>query len=46
MKQLAHSKNIPFSVIPMNEKDREEFDFQLELNKLEKQPYYLFFEVD
>lgn len=46
MKQLAHSKNIPFGVIPMNEKDREEFDFQLELNKLDKQPYYLFFEVD
>ena len=30
----------------MTEKRREEFDFQLELNKLDKQPYYLFFEVD
>ena len=31
MKELAYSNNIPFSVIPMNEKHREEFDFQLEL---------------
>jgi hypothetical protein len=46
MKQLAHSKNIPFGVIPMTEKQREEFDFQLQLEKLDKEPYYLFFEVE
>ncbi|MCG7337054.1 hypothetical protein MHZ95_17480 [Sporosarcina sp. ACRSM] len=46
IKQLAHSKNIPFHVIPMTEKQREEFDFQLELKKLDWQPYYLFFEVE
>ncbi|MFC5591214.1 hypothetical protein ACFPRA_20235 [Sporosarcina soli] len=46
MKQLAHSKNIPFHVIPMTEKEHEEFDFQLELKKLDSQPYYLFFEVE
>ena len=46
MKELAQSYNIPFGVIPMTEKQRKEFDFQLELEKLEKQPYYLFFEVE
>lgn len=46
MKELAHSYNIPFGVIPMTEKQRKEFDFQLELNDLQKQPYYLFFEVE
>ncbi|MCG7346272.1 hypothetical protein MHZ92_19370 [Sporosarcina sp. ACRSL] len=46
MKELAQSYNIPFGVIPMTEKQRKEFDFQLELKKLEKQPFYLFFEVD
>ncbi len=30
----------------MTEKQREEFDFQLELKKLDWQPYYLFFEAE
>lgn len=46
VKQLAHSKNIPFHVVPLTEKQRDEFDFQLQLKELHKEPYYTFFEVD
>ncbi|WP_432361580.1 hypothetical protein [Sporosarcina sp. UB5] len=45
MKQLAHSKGIPFYVIPLSEKQRDEFDFQLQLKELDNEPYYSFFEV-
>lgn len=46
MKKLAYAKNIPFYVLQMTEKQRDEFDFQLQLKELDKQPYYLFFEVE
>lgn len=46
MKELAHTKNLPFYVMPMTEKQRDEFDFQLQLKKLHPEPYYSFFETE
>lgn len=46
MKQLAHAKGIPFQTLPLTDKQHDEFDFQLELQELDKEPYYSFFEVD
>ena len=46
VKQLAHLKSIPFVVNEMSNKERKWFDFELELNKLEPEPYYDFFQID
>ncbi len=46
LKQLARSKEIPIHIIPMTDKQRKEFDFQLELNDLEKEPFYSFFDIE
>ena len=46
VKQLAHVKSIPFAVMEMSNKERKWFDLELELNKLEPEPYYNFFQVD
>lgn len=46
VKQLAHSKGIPFHILSMNEEQFKEFDLQLELNDLQKEPYYQFFEIE
>jgi len=46
MKQLAHVKSISLVVLKMSNKERKWFDLELELNKLEAEPYYDFFQVD
>ncbi|QTD41780.1 hypothetical protein [Sporosarcina sp. Te-1] len=45
IREVAIEHYIPFYFYPMNEKTKEEFIFQLELNKLEKAPFYSFFGV-
>lgn len=46
MKALAEKKDIPFIVNEMSKKEREWFDVELELKKWEKEPFYLFFEIE
>ncbi|MBO0993755.1 hypothetical protein [Bacillus sp. SD088] len=46
MKAIAEEEDIPFIVNKMSNKEREWFDLELELKKWEKEPFYLFFEIE
>ena len=46
IKEIALQKQIPFEVEKMNKKVFEWFDLELQLNELEKEPFYQFFEVE
>ncbi|HEY4554127.1 MAG TPA: hypothetical protein VIG80_13130 [Bacillaceae bacterium] len=46
IKDIAHLKNIPFQVGEMDNKTRKWFELEFELNELEKEPFYRFFEVE
>ena len=46
IKAIAVQNNIPFVVEVMSTKEREWFDYELTLLKLEKEPFYDFFEIE
>ncbi|GKV54138.1 hypothetical protein NCCP2222_00850 [Sporosarcina sp. NCCP-2222] len=43
IQQVANEHHIPFVIYQMNKKTKEEFTFQLNLNELNKEPFYSFF---
>ncbi|GIN90604.1 hypothetical protein J22TS1_16550 [Siminovitchia terrae] len=46
IKEIAHDRQIPFQINDMNDEVFKWFDLELELQKLNKEPFYQFFELN
>ncbi|MCH7322137.1 hypothetical protein LZ480_09565 [Solibacillus sp. MA9] len=46
MKEIAAFNHIPFIVSTLSEKERDWYELELELNKLKREPFDFFFEVE